>query len=417
MDVKTPRQVPIIPNNVFPGKLNPELVLAGLSKETEAARTRAWKKALETPFPHTKDEDWRWLDFSDFDSNFFNEQSSAVHAGICNEEQELPAGVCLYSFADFEHQYAERLLEFEKTFALNWQDRFAWTTRALADGGMVLCIDPKVQLGEAIHLTVNAAGNGSSFSNTWIWMGEGSTARVVLRFNSRDKGSALHGALVQVALGEAAQLELDEVQMLNQKSWLISHEQARLAKDASLHWNYVALGTKKSKVFLNTDLENAGADARLKGIYFAGSGQHLNLDTQQNHLAPHTSSDLAFRGAAGGKGKTTWEGMILVNEIAQGTDAYQSDRNLILSQNADMDAIPGLEICANDVSCSHGATVGRIDEEELYYLQCRGIPAEEGERLIVEGFFAELIDAIHDDATKKIIISEIDRKFLYKDMG
>ncbi len=138
------------------------------------------------------------------------------------------------------------------------------------------------------------------------------------------------------------------------------------------------------------------------GAYFSGSGQVIDLDTQQNHLTAQAHSDLLYKGAAIGSGKAIWEGMIYVDHVAQQTDSYQSNRNLLLDDRAEIKTIPGLEINANDVSCSHGATVGRLNDDELFYSQSRGgIPMREAEKLIVEGFFAEVLAKSNDEALSK----------------
>ena len=132
----------------------------------------------------------------------------------------------------------------------------------------------------------------------------------------------------------------------------------------------------------------------MSGFYFTDNDQHFDYDTQQNHMAPHTSSDLLFKGALTGSSRSVWQGMIYVAPDAQKTDGYQSNRNLMLSDDARADSIPGLEILADDVRCTHGATMGKIDSEELFYLGSRGIPADESQRLIVEGFFDTIIQQI-----------------------
>jgi Fe-S cluster assembly protein SufD len=132
----------------------------------------------------------------------------------------------------------------------------------------------------------------------------------------------------------------------------------------------------------------------MSGFYFTNGLQHLDHDTQQNHLAPNTTSDLLFKGALKGKSRSVWQGMIYVAPGAQKTDGYQANRNLVLSKEARADSIPGLEILADDVRCSHGATVGKIEEEPLLYIRSRGIPPEEAERLIVEGFFDPIMQRI-----------------------
>ncbi len=137
-----------------------------------------------------------------------------------------------------------------------------------------------------------------------------------------------------------------------------------------------------------------GATGRMSGFYFTDGNQHLDHDTQQNHLAPHTTSDLLFKGALKGHSRSVWQGMIYVAVGAEKTDGYQANRNLILSPNARADSIPGLEILADDVRCTHGATVGKLEQEPLFYFKTRGIPDKEAERLLVEGFFDPIMQRI-----------------------
>jgi Fe-S cluster assembly protein SufD len=137
-----------------------------------------------------------------------------------------------------------------------------------------------------------------------------------------------------------------------------------------------------------------GATGRMSGFYFTDGVQHLDHDTQQNHHAPHTTSDLLFKGALKDRSRSVWQGMIYVAPGAQKADGYQANRNLVLSRTARADSIPGLEILADDVRCTHGATVGKIDPDQVYYLRSRGIPYDDAERLIVEGFFDPIMQRI-----------------------
>jgi Fe-S cluster assembly protein SufD len=148
----------------------------------------------------------------------------------------------------------------------------------------------------------------------------------------------------------------------------------------------------------------------MSGFYFAEKDQHLDHDTQQYHLAPHTTSDMLFKGALVGKSRSVWQGMIYVAPGAVKTDGYQANRNLILSQDARADSIPGLEILADDVRCTHGATVGRIDEGEIFYLMSRGIPRKTAERIITEGFFDPIMQRIPYEGVRNRLFSEIIRK-------
>ena len=148
----------------------------------------------------------------------------------------------------------------------------------------------------------------------------------------------------------------------------------------------------------------------MTGVYFADGSQHLDFDTYQEHAAPRTTSDFLFRGVLREQATTVWRGMIRVEKEAQGTDAYQENRNLLLSRQAHANSIPGLEIMANDVRCSHGATVGQVDREQLFYLMSRGLSAGEAERLIVSGFFAEALDRIERESVREALAQALETR-------
>jgi len=157
-------------------------------------------------------------------------------------------------------------------------------------------------------------------------------------------------------------------------------------------------------------LVGRGSQGKMSGFYFTDGDQHLDYDSQQNHLAPNTTSDLLFKGALVENSRSVWQGMIYVAPNAMKTDGYQANRNLLLSKNARADSIPGLEILANDVRCTHGATVGKVDMEQVFYLESRGIPKVEAEKLIVEGFFDPIMQRIPFEGVKNRFQSSIHKK-------
>jgi Fe-S cluster assembly protein SufD len=212
--------------------------------------------------------------------------------------------------------------------------------------------------------------------------------------NSEPSGQTLHTGIVEIHVGDGANLRFVELQSWGEHVWNFTHERARVDRDASLDWIFGAIGSKLTKNFSDLDLVGEGATGRMSGFYFTDGTQHLDHDTQQNHLAPHTTSDLLFKGALRDHSRSVWQGMIYVAPGAQKTDGYQANRNLVLSRHARADSIPGLEILADDVRCTHGATVGKIDPEQIFYLRSRGIPQNEAERLIVEGFFDPIMQRI-----------------------
>src|SRR5205807_9563851 len=163
---------------------------------------------------------------------------------------------------------------------------------------------------------------------------------------------------------------------------------AIVGRDARIQWTVGGLGSRLAKVNQEVALTGQGASAQVNGVMFTTGRQHLAYFTRQDHIAPHTTSDLLYKGGLKEKSRIVWKGMIRVEKDAQRTDAYQKDDNLILSESARADSIPGLEIEANDVRCTHGATAGRVDEEMIFYAQARGVRRDPAIRLIVEGFFA-----------------------------
>jgi Fe-S cluster assembly protein SufD len=247
-----------------------------------------------------------------------------------------------------------------------------------------------------------------------IWLEPGAELKLVLDLQGKSPAAAdslFHLAKTDLILEEDARLHFTDVSNLKQEVVNLRYSQARLERGAKLDWIYMATATALSKQSLQVNLEGEGAEVEVRGAYFPTGGQKISVDTVQNHLAPHTRSNLLFRGAANGNGEAIWRGMIYVDPVAQKTDGYQSNRNLVLGEQSEIKSLPGLEICANDVSCSHGATVGRIDETELFYLQVRGIPLVEAERLIVEGFFAEVIEQIPDEMTRNRLGERLSKKF------
>jgi len=184
------------------------------------------------------------------------------------------------------------------------------------------------------------------------------------------------------------------IQNLSNETWHFATHHARVDRDAELDWVAGGFGSKKGKVRIQNDLAGPGATSRVTGAYFADGQQHLDYDTFQEHIAPRTESDFAFKGALRDRASTVWRGMIRVENEAQQTNAYQENRNLMLSPKAHADSIPGLEILANDVRCTHGSTTGQVDREQLFYLMARGLSRQEAERIIVRGFFQDILDRI-----------------------
>jgi Fe-S cluster assembly protein SufD len=207
-----------------------------------------------------------------------------------------------------------------------------------------------------------------------------------------------------------AKLRYVQVQDWGRNVWNFMTERATLAQDATLNSLHVALGSKFSKASIGSHLRGKNTLAEMLGIYFADGDQFFDHHTWQLHESPYGTSDLEFKGALKGNARSVYSGLIKVFEGAQKTDAYQQNRNLVLSRAARADSIPNLEIAANDVRCTHGATVSQVEEEHLFYLQTRGVPRSEAQNLIVEGFFRPIIDRAPNEQVQEFLRTAIARK-------
>jgi Fe-S cluster assembly protein SufD len=199
-------------------------------------------------------------------------------------------------------------------------------------------------------------------------------------------------------------------QDLNEKSWVFGSHRAEVGRDASLDWVALGFGSVGGRVRMETRLGGPGADARVTGAYASHGRQHIDFDTTQEHAAPNTTSDLAFRGVLQGRSSAVWKGNIIVDPGAQKTDAFQESRNLLISKRAHADAIPGLEIQANDVRCTHAAAVAQVDPEQLFYLRAHGLPEETAKRLVIEGFLAALVERFPAGPVRETLAATLERR-------
>ena len=276
------------------------------------------------------------------------------------------------------------------------EGKFAALAGALSQNGVLLYVPRNVSIEQPFHSVLWGPGaNLAHISHLLVLIEEGASATFVHESASPSESyNAMHAGIVEIKVGPGASLKFVELQSWGKNVWNFSHERARVDRGGNLDWIFGAIGSRLTKNFTELDLAGEGAQGRMSGFYFTDGNQHLDHDTQQNHLAPRTTSDLLFKGALKGKSRSVWQGMIYVAPGAQKTDGYQANRNLVLSDQARADSIPGLEILADDVRCTHGATVGKLEQEPLFYLKSRGIPQAEAERLVVEGFFDPIMQRI-----------------------
>jgi Fe-S cluster assembly protein SufD len=243
-----------------------------------------------------------------------------------------------------------------------------------------------------------------------IVLEEGAEAEVWERYAGEGEDEGLFNGVAEIVVGPGATLRYICQQELSERSWVFASQRAELARDASLEWVALGFGSARGKVRMETKLAGPGSSARVTGAYAGTGRQHLDFDTTQEHAGEHTTSDLAFRGVLAGRSTAVWRGMIRVDPGAQQTDAFQESRNLLLSPRAHADAIPGLEIEADDVRCTHAAAIAQIDPEQVHYLRAHGLDEATAQRLIIDGFLAALVERTPAGATRDELASALERR-------
>jgi len=318
-------------------------------------------------------------------------------ASIELAESLAKQGVIFTDLKTAEREHPELLQRMAGKTVNVEEGKFAALAGAFAQNGVVLYVPKRISLEEPLHSVLWGPGADlAHISHILVLVDEGASVTYVHESASPDEmgKSAMHAGLVEIQVMQGASLRFVELQSWGSHVWNFSHERVRVERDGNLDWIFGAIGSRLTKNFSELDLVGQGATGRMSGFYFTDGNQHLDHDTQQNHLAPNTTSDLLFKGALKGKSRSVWQGMIYVAPGAQKTDGYQANRNLVLSEGARADSIPGLEILADDVRCTHGATVGKLEAEPLFYLKSRGIPQAEAEKIVVEGFFDPIFQRI-----------------------
>jgi Fe-S cluster assembly protein SufD len=245
-------------------------------------------------------------------------------------------------------------------------------------------------------------GDGvAAFTRTIVQAGADSELTVVEHQASPDVRMVVD-PVVELDIADAARVKYLNVQDLGPRVWQIGYQASRVGRDATLSSAVVALGGDYARVRTDSSITGKGGTSYLTAVYFADGDRMHDFRTLQDHAAPSSTSDLLFKGAVQDHGRSVYSGMIRVRKEAPGTNAFQTNRNLVLSEGASAESVPNLEIETNDVKCSHASAVGPIDEEQRYYLESRGVPPEAAERLIVLGFFGEVLDKL---PTPKLVAS------------
>ncbi len=386
-------------------------------------RLHAWQVYQDTPLPTTALEEWRYTDVARLaldavrpadvdivpalppqaraalDGKSVAGRVYQVDARIVELELEgdvAAQGVVLADLAAAATEHADLVESTLGTAVPPEAGKFAALNGALWSAGVLLYVPPGVHLDRPIRIVRWLSGDGIAvFPRTLIVADEGSRVAFVEEFASPDfDAPALSCGAVEVIARQGAQVQHVAIQRWGRGVRHVSMQRTIAGRDASLDTLVVNLGASVARVDMAASLEGPGARSDMLGLYFGREEQHFDHNTRQDHVAPNASSDLLYKGALYDRAHGIFRGIIKVHPNAQRTDAYQTNRNLLLSEDARADSLPNLEIEADDVRCSHGATVGQLDEEEIFYLMTRGLTRTAAERLVVFGFFGEVLDRL-----------------------
>jgi Fe-S cluster assembly protein SufD len=279
----------------------------------------------------------------------------------------------------------------------HWTDgTFVYVPRGVTVEAPIVVSTAQEQAGTALHWRVLVVLEEGAQASVW--------------HESTSAADSLVNGVVELVVGQNARLRFVDLQDLEESTWVFGSQRATVDRDGSLDWITLGFGSANGKVFQETQLAGPGAHGSVTGAYATRGRQHLDFDTLQEHAAPDTTSDLAFRGILADRSSAVWRGMIKVDPGAQRTDAFQESRNLLLSKRAHADAIPGLEILANDVRCTHAAAIAQIDREQLFYLRSHGLSESDAQRLVIEGFLQALVERLEEGPVREAVGAALERR-------
>jgi Fe-S cluster assembly protein SufD len=389
----------------------------------EERRNEARAALASTPLPTLKDENWRYTSLRGIDFEAFGTVSGAsdserattvlgdletagelvqrgqdiVHVRL--DDDVRTTGVVLSSLDAAVDTHTELVGRHLGT-VLDLRDRFIAENSATWSGGAFVHVPAGVAVPLPLRLVVESPEAGArTLWRTLVVVEAGARLTLIEELAPGEPGY-FNGAL-EVVLGDGAEVDLVQTQELHHDSYHFTAARAEIARDATLRWFSLGLGGKLGKARQESRLDGPGSAVRATGLYALGERQHLDLDTSQEHAAPNATSDLAYKGALRGHARSVWRGIIKVDKGAQGTDAFQENRNLLLSGHAHADSIPGLQILANDVRCTHAATISRLDPELLFFVMSRGFERAEAEKMLVTAFYADALARIENLAVRE----------------
>ncbi len=402
------------------------------------ARRQAWQTFCQLDWPTRGNEEWSRTDIRMFrldryvplmdvsptqslPSALLSEgvelggQLTSVNGQVTDhvlEPRWAERGVLFGSLSEMVQSHGDLLRPYVLRQIINpAYDKFAALQAAFWSGGHIFYVPRSVVIDQPMHTFSVLTDGAAELSRSLIILEDSAEATLLCETGScSDSGDGFHCGSLEVLLQPGAHMRVVNMQNWGHGTWNFAHHKAVLQRDSSLQWTVAAMGSRLSKVNQHVELSGPGADCQVNGVMFTERKQHIAYNTLQHHVAPHCHSDFLYKGALQDKSRTVWRGMIKVDPEAQQTNGYQRNDNLLLSSNVRADSIPGLEIEADDVRCTHGSTSGRVDEELIFYAQCRGFTRREAIRAIVTGFFQQIFDRITIDSVREALGQAIARR-------
>ncbi len=367
-------------------------------------RQRGASLTQSLPLPDQKAKGWEFTDLATLDLDAYAAATPVAAVEGVEGAIVLPLAEALESHGELLRERLGSLVPAEDPFVArneaSWRD------------GVLVHVPAGVTVVDPIKVELPLDEDGTAVSwRTLVVLEEGAEAEVWEHSGSaNDETDALLNSVVELHVGQAATLRYVSTQDISERAWIFSSQRAQVERDGRLDWTALGFGSGRGKVRMETNLAGPGSEARVTGGYASGPGQHLDYDTTQEHAAPNTFSDLAFRGVLAAGSTAVWRGMIRVDPGAQGTDAFQESRNLLLSPEAHADAIPGLEIEADDVRCTHAAAIAQIDRDQLFYLTSRGLDPATAKQVIIEGFLESLVERLAEGPVRDEVSAALERR-------
>ncbi|MGJ8673398.1 Fe-S cluster assembly protein SufD [Rubritalea sp.] len=398
------------------------------------AQNAAWQTYLDTPMPSRKNESWRFgelkqLDFDSFtpaafaDSVDIDVQISGLdetsaqflfaNDALVHAEADLPEGVICLPLEDALQQHGELVEKyFMKGDTKLGSAKFAALHKAHLSNGLFVYVPKGVEVEKPIEVYHIVAGDKSAiFPHTLIITEDNAKVTVVDYFKNAGETTGLVIAMNDLIAGNGSQLNYSAIQDLNLSSKIIQINNTTVERDANAKAFTLNVGAAWARNESLSILNGKGANSDMLSINLPSGEQKYDQRTFQHHAAPHTYSDLLYKNTLFGKAKTVFSGLIAVDEGAHFTDAYQTCRNLLMDDTTEASSMPGLQINADQVKCSHGSTASAISDEEIFYLQARGVHPKQARLLIARGFSVEVIDRLKNEALEALVLGYVDAKY------